>query len=77
MSNNVNLNKASSFSQCQAIAAFLESGKSITSLQALNLFGCMRLASRICDLRDKGYDIETQRIKLASGKFVTEYKLKK
>lgn len=39
-------------SQNRKIRKYLESGKCITSLEALNLFGCMRLASRIWDLRD-------------------------
>jgi len=32
---------------------------SITSWQAINLYGETRLASVICNLRDKGYDIRT------------------
>lgn len=32
---------------------------SITSWQAINLYGETRLASVICSLRDKGYDIRT------------------
>ena len=43
----------------EAIANYLESGRSITAMQALRKFGCARLAARICDLRDKGYDIKT------------------
>lgn len=35
----------------------LKSGKTITSLEALNLFGCFRLASRISDLKKLGYTI--------------------
>ena len=30
---------------------------SITAAEAYQLYGCMRLASRICDLKRKGYDI--------------------
>lgn len=32
---------------------------SITSWQAINLYGETRLASVICNLRNKGYDIRT------------------
>ena len=38
----------------------LQSGKNITPLEALDQFGCMRLASRINELRDEGYPIETK-----------------
>lgn len=70
---NINDNKSSANTQCNMIAAYLEKGYSITSLEALKLFGCMRLASRICDLRDRGYDIKTCKIKTETGKWVTEY----
>jgi hypothetical protein len=35
---------------------------SITQLEALNDLGIMRLASRISDLRTKGYDIKREMI---------------
>jgi hypothetical protein len=38
----------------------LQSGKKITPLEALDQFGCMRLASRISELRDEGHPIETK-----------------
>jgi hypothetical protein len=43
--------------QNQMIAQHLRSGKSITGLEALNKFGCMRLASRIHDLKEMGMNI--------------------
>ncbi len=45
--------------QTQAIRAHLESGKSITPIDALALYGCFRLAARINDLRNDGLEIET------------------
>lgn len=74
---NNNDNKKQSFTQCNMIAEYLENGYSITALEALQMFGCMRLASRICDLRDRGYNIATCKIKTETGKYVTEYTLKK
>ena len=53
-------------SQTQAIAAHLESGQSITPMQALRKFGCARLAARILDLRKAGYEIETKKVKRRS-----------
>lgn len=37
----------------------LISGKSITQLEALGLYGMFRLAARIKELRDAGWDIST------------------
>ena len=55
------------------IKKFLENGNSITGLDALNRFQCSRLASRICDLKDSGMNIESQFIKTPSGKRIKEY----
>lgn len=52
----------------------LQSGKKITPLEALDQFGCMRLASRISELRDEGYPIETQ-MKANKEKRWAEYSL--
>tara|TARA_S200002703_G_scaffold22131_1_gene18834 strand:- start:26849 stop:27064 length:216 start_codon:yes stop_codon:yes gene_type:complete len=45
--------------QSQKILKHLSSGKSLSPLQALGLFGCYRLASRIHDLKRDGHQIET------------------
>ena len=73
---NINYNVKSSASQCAQIKSWLLEGKKLTSLEALNLFGCMRLASRIHDLRERGLDIHTEKIKVPSGKYVTQYSIK-
>ncbi len=46
-------------SQNQKILKHLSSGKSLSPLQALGLFGCYRLAGRIYDLKRAGHHIET------------------
>ena len=51
--------------QTDAILAHLQEGKSLTSLQALRLFGCNRLAARIRDLKDAGHPFEKQDLQLA------------
>lgn len=61
--------------QCKQIAAHLEGGNTITALEALNLFGCFRLASRIHDLRVQGYNIIVERITTDTGKSVAQYRL--
>lgn len=61
--------------QNEAILAHLQSGASLTSLEALQRFQCFRLASRIHDLRKAGYDVSERSIRVPSGKIVSEYRL--
>ncbi|MNZ47732.1 hypothetical protein D3C78_654570 [compost metagenome] len=49
-------------SQCQRIFDHLKDGNSITAIQALDLFGCNRLAARIADLRNADHEITTTTI---------------
>ena len=44
--------------QLARISAALKNGKSITPIQALNSYGCFRLAARIHDLRKRGMRIK-------------------
>lgn len=48
----------SSLSQNREILAYLRNGGSITSLEAIDKFGCARLASRIEELRKAGHDVK-------------------
>lgn len=71
---NINENSMSSASHCAMIRDWLESGKSITGLDALRMWGCFRLPSRIHDLRERGMDnIEKEMITLPNGKRVAKY----
>ena len=72
---NVNLNAESSATQCARIKAHLESGKSITGMDALHLFGCWSLPRRILDLKERGMRIKGETIRLDNGKRVTRYSL--
>lgn len=49
-------------SQRDLILKYLESGKSITQIEATEMFGCTRLAARINELRDAGYPIKSKMI---------------
>jgi Helix-turn-helix domain len=49
-------------SQNQRILNYLQKGKSLTPITALNKFGCFRLAARIADLRKEGHTIHTDTI---------------
>lgn len=61
-------------SQNQDILDYLWEGNTITPLEALEMFNCFRLASRINDLRREGYEIETRNVE-GNGKKYAEYKL--
>ena len=61
-------------SQTAQIIKALESGKELTALDALNEFGCLRLAARINDIRNSGYDVISRTIK-TNGKRYSGYKL--
>lgn len=45
--------------QREKIIAYIEKYGSITPLDALREFGCMRLATRIFELKEDGYKIKT------------------
>ena len=74
---NINENYESSQSQCAMIKAWLEDGNTITGLEAINKFGCIRLASRITDLRNRGVNIRKETIMLDNGKRVAQYSIAK
>jgi hypothetical protein len=63
-------------SQNKQIADYLNKGKKLTTIDALNKFGCFRLASRINDLRNNGMNIVTKTIKLYNNKQVAQYSIK-
>jgi hypothetical protein len=63
--------------QEQSMLLYLEAGNKLTSLEALEKFGCMRLASRVSDWKKEGHDIRSEMIKVPSGKRVAEYWLEK
>lgn len=46
-------------SQTDQIRSALLSGLELTPIDALERFGCFRLAARVADLRAEGLDIET------------------
>jgi len=54
-------------SQRAAIARYLKSGKSLTPLEALQKFRCMRLGARIWELKQQGADIKKYMTKVGRG----------
>ena len=61
--------------QTDLILLHLTTGKPITPLVALHLYGCFRLGARINDLRKDGYPIETEIIH-ENGKYFASYFLR-
>jgi hypothetical protein len=62
-------------SQNKRILNYLKRGHRMTPMDALELFGCFRLAARVYDLRQEGHNISKQIIELSNGVNVAEYSL--
>ena len=69
------INEKSVETQKAQIRQYLLDGNKITPLEALRMFGSLRLAAIIFTLRDEGMDIVTERIKVGKGKMVAQYSL--
>ena len=67
--------KAIKASQNQMILSHLQSGKKLTKLEALQLFNCWSLSSRISDLNKMGHKIHSETVRIKSGKHIAEYSL--
>lgn len=61
--------------QNEMILRYLVNNGSITPMDALRECGCMRLASRISELKQLGYDITTKIITEMNGVRYAEYHL--
>lgn len=68
--------KAKNTTQKDMILSYLQLGQSLTPMEALKYFGCFRLASRISDLRRKGYSIDRMMVEdKKTGKRYASYSL--
>jgi hypothetical protein len=63
-------------SQNALIKGWLLNGHSITTLDALNMFGCFRLSARIANLKDQGLPIVTDMVTI-NDKRVASYRLQR
>jgi hypothetical protein len=59
--------------QAGRILEHLRAGNRLTALEALDAFGCFRLAARIHELRRDGWQIEERTVETRGGKRVAEY----
>jgi biotin operon repressor len=53
----------------EEILLHLKTKQSITPLEALRKFGCFRLAARIQELREDGYNIQTNMVVKKGARF--------
>jgi sulfur transfer protein SufE len=61
-------------SQNASILKHLTEGKTINPAQAMSMFGCMRLAARINDLRNAGFAVISETIR-KNSKHYSQYRL--
>jgi hypothetical protein len=61
--------------QAGRILEHLRAGNRITALEALDAFGCFRLAARIHELRRDGWGIQERTVETRGGKRVAEYSM--
>jgi hypothetical protein len=61
-------------STTRKIKEWILDGYNITPLEALEKWGCMRLAARIAELRSEGINVKTTKIK-RNGKTFAQYSL--
>lgn len=62
-------------SQKDRILSYLKR-RPLTPIQALEKFGCFRLAARIEELRSEGYQIKTERVERGEKRYA-RYRLEK
>ena len=55
--------------QCAAILDHLRRGHAITPLEALSMFGTLRLAARIDDLKADGFAFDVEMVRRGRKKF--------
>jgi hypothetical protein len=63
-------------SQKEQILDYLKQGGSLTPMDALKMFGCLRLGARIADIKGMGYLVHTEMVHdRRTGKRYASYSL--
>jgi hypothetical protein len=60
-------------SQKDVLLKALQSGQSLTTLEALQQYGVMALSQRMTELQRAGYPVKSEMIDLPTGKRVARY----
>lgn len=63
-------------SQCKKILEYVQTGKTLTVMEALNLGFGANLRSRISNLKDAGNNIVSEKIQV-NGTYIARYSLEK
>lgn len=63
--------------QTEQIIQHLKSGRTLTALEARDLFQCLSLSQRVTPLIRAGYPIESKTIKTKTGKHIAQYSWKR
>ena len=63
-------------SQNALIKGWLLNGHSLTTLDALTMFGCFRLSARISNLKDQGMNIMTEMVEVNDKRIAKYYLVK-
>jgi len=61
--------------QYERILKCLKSGQTLTPLEALERFGCLRLGARVYDMKKNGVPVKSEPIKVGERKWVARYSL--
>ena len=56
-------------SQTKRILDHLKQGKGMSAMLAVKMFGCYRLAARVAELRNSGYNIKTTMVTHGKKRF--------
>lgn len=72
---NINENTKTSRSQTDLILEWMLAGHTITPLEALERFKCLRLGARIADIKARGYLVYSEFVTTPSEKKVKQYHL--
>ena len=76
MKTNINPNEESCSSQKARILEHMRKGHSITPVEALNLYGSLRLGARIAEIRSAGYTVHMKLVKdEKTGKRYAQYSM--
>jgi len=61
--------------QCEMILEHLNSGGTLTVLEAIERFGCYACSQRCGELRRAGYPVKSELVELPNGKRVAQYSM--
>lgn len=62
-------------SQNNQILNYLMKGKTLTPIEALQMFGSFRLAARVYQLKNLGHPIVSEKITVANGQHIASYSI--